>query len=42
MHYYFKQNALEYDEIRKLLVVKPKKEFIECVVAKGIIEKNMP
>ena len=40
MHYYLKQNVFEYEEIKKLLSVKPKKELIECVVTKGIIEQE--
>ena len=38
MYYSFKNNALEYEEIEKS--VKPKKELIECVVTKGIIEQE--
>ena len=40
IYYSFKNNALEYEEIKKLLSVKPKKELIECVVTKGIIEQE--
>ena len=40
MYYSFKNNALEYEEIKKLLSVKPKKDLIECVVTKGIIEQE--
>ena len=40
MYYYFKQNALEYEEIKKLLSVKSKIEYIECVITKGIIEQE--
>ena len=40
MYYSFKNNGLEYKEIKKLLSVKPKKELIECVVIKGIIEQE--
>ena len=40
MYYSFKNNGLEYEEIKKLLSVKPKKELIECVVTKGIIEQG--
>ena len=36
MYYSFKNNGLEYEEIKKLLSVKPKKELIECVITKGI------
>ena len=40
MYYYFKHNALEYEEIKKLLSVKSKIEYVECVVTKGIIEQE--
>ena len=40
MDYSFKNSGLEYEEIKKLLSVKPKKELIECVVIKGIIEQE--
>ena len=40
MYYSFKSNGLEYEEIKKLLSVKAKKELIECVVTKGIIEQE--
>ena len=40
MYYSFKNNGLEYEEIKKLLSVKPKIELIECVVTKGIIEQE--
>ena len=40
MYYSFKSNGLEYEEIKKLLSVKSKKELIECVVTKGIIEQK--
>ena len=40
MYYSFKNNGLEYEEIKKLLSVKPKKELIECVVTKEIIEQE--
>ena len=40
MYYSFKNNGLEYEEIKKLLPVKPKIELIECVVTKGIIEQE--
>ena len=40
MHYYLKNNVLEYEEIKKLLSIKPKKELIECVVTKGIIKQE--
>ena len=38
MYYSFKNNDLEYEEIKKLLSVKPNKELTQCVVTKGIIE----
>ena len=34
MYYSFKNNGLEYEEIKKLLSVKPKKELTECVFTK--------
>ena len=37
MYYYLKQNALEYKEIKKLLSVKSKKEY---VITNGIIEQE--
>ena len=40
MYYYFKQNALEYEEIKKLLSVKSKIEYVKCVITKGIIEQE--
>ena len=40
MNYFSKLKYLEYEEIKKLLSVKPKKELIECVVTKGIIEQE--
>ena len=40
MCYYFKQNDIEYEKIKKLLLVKPKKELIECVITKGIIKQE--
>ena len=40
MYYLFKNNGLEYEEIKKLLSVKPKKELIECVIIKGIIKQE--
>ena len=39
-YYSFKNNGLEYEEIKKLLSVKPKNELIKCVVTKGIIEQE--
>ena len=38
MNYFPKLKCLEYEGIKKLLSVKPKKELIECVVTKGIIQ----
>ena len=40
MYYSFKNNGLEYEEIKKLLSVKPKKELIACVLTKGIIKQE--
>ena len=40
MNYSFKNSGLEYEEIKKLLSVKPKKELIDCVVTKGIIKQE--
>ena len=40
MYYSFKNNGLEYEEIKKLLPVKPKKELLECVITKGIIKQE--
>ena len=40
MYYSFKNNGLEYEEIKNLLSVKQKKEIIERVVIKGIIEQE--
>ena len=40
MYYLFKNNGLEYEEIKKLLSVKSKKELIKCVVTKAIIEQE--
>ena len=40
MHYYLKDNVFEYEEIKKLLSIKPKKELIECVITKGIIKQE--
>ena len=37
MNYFSKLKYLQYEEIKKLLSVKSKKELIECVVTKGII-----
>ena len=40
MNYFSKLKYLEYEEIKKLLSVKPKKELIECVITKGIIKQE--
>ena len=40
MCYSFKNNGLEYEEIKRLLPVKPKKELIECVITKGVIKQE--
>ena len=40
MKNFFKLKYFEYEEIKKLLSVKPKKEFIECVIAEGIIKQE--
>ena len=40
MYYSFKNNGLEYEEIKKLLSVKRKKELIEYVITKGIIKQE--
>ena len=40
MNYFSKLKYLEYEEIKKLLSVKPQKELIECAVTKGIIEQE--
>ena len=40
MYYSFKNNGLEYEEIKKLLSVKPKKELIEYFITKGIIKQE--
>ena len=40
MNYFPKLKYLEYEEIKKLLSVKPKKESRECVVTKGIIKQE--
>ena len=40
MYYSFKNNGIEYEEIKKLLSVKPRKELIEYVITKGIIEQE--
>ena len=40
MNCFLKLKYLEYEEIKKLLSVKPKKELIKCIVTKGIIEQE--
>ena len=40
MNYFSKLKYLEYEELKKLLSVKPKKELIVCFVTKGIIEQE--
>ena len=40
MNYFSKIKYLEYEEIKKLLSVKTKKELIECVITKGIIKQE--
>ena len=40
MNYFSKLKYLEYEEIKKLLSVKPKKELIECVITKRIIKQE--
>ena len=40
INYFSKLKYLEYEEIKKLLSVKPKNELIECVATKGIIEQE--
>ena len=40
MYCSFENNGLEYEEIEKLLSIKPKNELTECVVIKGIIEQE--
>ena len=40
MNYFSKLKYLEYEEIKKLLSIKPKKELIECDVTKGIIKQE--
>ena len=40
MNYFSKLKYLEYEEIKKLLSVKPKKELIECVIIKRIIKQE--
>ena len=40
MNFFSKLKYLEYEEIKKLLSVKPKKELIECVINKGIIKQE--
>ena len=40
MNYFSKLKYLEYEEIKKLLSVKPRKELIECVITKRIIKQE--
>ena len=40
MYYLFKQNAFEYEEIKKLLSVKSKQEYVEHVITEVIIEQE--
>ena len=40
INYFLKLKYLEYEEIKNLLSVKPKKELIECVATKGKIEQE--
>ena len=40
MNYFSKLKYLEYEEIKKLLSVKPKIELTECVIAEGIIKQE--
>ena len=40
MYYSFKQNALEYEEIKKLCSVKSKQGYVEYVITEGIIEQK--
>ena len=40
MNFFSKLKYLEYEEIKKLLSVKRKKELIECVINKGIIKQE--
>ena len=40
MYCSFKQNALEYEEIKELLSVKSKQEYVEYVITEGIIERE--
>ena len=40
MNYFSKIEYFEYEEIKKLLSVKPKKELLECVITKGIIKQE--
>ena len=40
MYYSFKNNGLEYEEIKKLLSVKSKKECIEYIITDGMIKQE--
>ena len=40
MYYSFKNNGLQYEEIKKLLSVKPKKELREYIVTKAITKQE--
>ena len=40
MYYPFKNNGLQYEEIKKLLSVKSKKECIEYIITDGIIKQE--
>ena len=40
MYYSFENNALEYEEIKKLLPVESKKECVEYIIADGIIKQE--
>ena len=40
INYFPKLKYLEYEDIKKLLSVKPKKELIECVITKRIIKQE--
>ena len=42
MNYFSKLKYIEYEEIKQLLSVKPKKELIKYVITKGIIEQEYP
>ena len=42
MNYFSKLKYIEYEEIKQLLSVKPKKELIKYVITKGIIDQEYP